>query len=103
MSSSQLRLLREDDADAVAALFVEGWGESRRMDGAEIREWFNNEALKPENLLVLEDEGHVAGYFDAENPTGATRFYERAGMHVLRQSNTWERQLDDVGSTESDN
>ena len=34
MSSSQLRQLREDDADAVAALFAEAWGESRRMDGA---------------------------------------------------------------------
>jgi ribosomal protein S18 acetylase RimI-like enzyme len=64
MSSSQVRQLREDDGDAVAALFVEGWGESRRMDGAEIREWFNNQALQPENLLVLEHEGRVAGYFD---------------------------------------
>jgi mycothiol synthase len=30
---------------------------------------------------------------DAENPTGATRLYERAGMRVLRRSNTWERVL----------
>jgi mycothiol synthase len=30
---------------------------------------------------------------DAENPTGATRLYERAGMRVLRRSNTWERAL----------
>jgi mycothiol synthase len=64
MSSSRLRPLREDDADAVAALFVEAWGESRRMDGAQIREWFNNQALNPENLLVLEHEGRVVGYFD---------------------------------------
>jgi ribosomal protein S18 acetylase RimI-like enzyme len=38
---------------------------------------------------------------DAENPTGATRLYERAGMRVLRRSNTWERELGDAGSTES--
>jgi mycothiol synthase len=64
MSSSQLRQLREEDADAVAALFVEAWGESRRMDGADIREWIDNEALTPENLLVLERDGRVVGYFD---------------------------------------
>lgn len=34
--------------------------------------------------------------------TGATRLYERAGMNVLRQSNTWERELDDRHSTKSD-
>ena len=33
MSSSQLRPLREDDADAVAALFVEAWGRRAAMDG----------------------------------------------------------------------
>ena len=30
---------------------------------------------------------------DADNPTGATRLYERAGMHVVRRSNTWECML----------
>jgi ribosomal protein S18 acetylase RimI-like enzyme len=30
---------------------------------------------------------------DADNTTGATRLYERVGMSVLRQSNTWERIL----------
>src|SRR5260221_12750088 len=64
MSSSPLRPLREDDADAVAALFVEAWGEARRMDGEEIREWLDNQVLKPENLLVLERNGRVVGYFD---------------------------------------
>jgi ribosomal protein S18 acetylase RimI-like enzyme len=89
MSSSQLRQLREDDADAVAALFVEGWGEARRMDGAEIREWFNNEALKPENLLVLEHEGRVAGYFDvwieedvADLDLAAPGFWDEAFDHA---------------------
>ena len=59
MSSSLVRQLREEDADAVAALFVTAWGESRRMDGGEIREWVGNQALKPENLLVVEREGRV--------------------------------------------
>jgi hypothetical protein len=31
---------------------------------------------------------------DSENPTGATRLYERVGMSVLRQSNTWELELE---------
>jgi len=65
MSSLRLRELREDDADGVARLFVEAWGESRRMSGDEIREWFHNEALRPENLLVLvDDDDRVVGYFD---------------------------------------
>ena len=53
MSSLRLRQLREEDADDVARLFVEEWGESRQMNGDEIRQWFHNEALEPENLLVL--------------------------------------------------
>lgn len=61
---AELRALREEDADAVAALFVEAWGESRRMDGDEIRSWLRNEALKPENLRVLVENGVVAGYVD---------------------------------------
>jgi len=61
---AELRELREEDADAVAALFGEAWGESRRMDGDEIREWLRNEALKPENLRVLVEDGVVVGYAD---------------------------------------
>jgi mycothiol synthase len=65
MSSLRLRELREDDADDVARLFVDAWGEARRMNGDEIRQWFANEALKPENLLVVVDEDdRVVGYFD---------------------------------------
>lgn len=61
---AELRELREEDADAVASLFVEAWGESRRMDGGEIREWLRNEALKPETLRVLVEDGEVVGYVD---------------------------------------
>jgi mycothiol synthase len=89
MSSSQLRPLRADDADAVAALFVDAWGEARRMDGDEIREWFNNQALQPENLLVLEHEGQVVGYFDvwieddvADVDVAAPGFWDEAFDHA---------------------
>src|SRR5947209_4172419 len=65
MSSLRLRELREDDADDVARLFVEAWGDARRMNGDEIRQWLANEALKPENLLVVVDgEDRIVGYFD---------------------------------------
>src|SRR3954447_2658872 len=65
MSSYRLRELRDDDADDVARLFVEAWGEARRMNGDEIRQWIENEALKPENLLVVVDgDDRVVGYFD---------------------------------------
>ena len=30
---------------------------------------------------------------DAENTTGAVRLYERAGMHVVRRTDTWEKTL----------
>jgi ribosomal protein S18 acetylase RimI-like enzyme len=64
MSSYLRRQLREDDAAAVAALFVEGHGEARRMDAGEIVEWFNNDALERGNLLVLTREDVPFAYFD---------------------------------------
>ena len=30
---------------------------------------------------------------DSENPTGATRLYERAGMHALWRADVWEKEL----------
>ncbi|MCZ7589296.1 MAG: hypothetical protein M5U27_10690 [Gaiella sp.] len=30
---------------------------------------------------------------DVENPTGATRLYERAGMRVLWQADVWQKEL----------
>ncbi len=38
-------------------------------------------------------ESTVALGVDAENPTGATRLYERAGMRVLWQADVWEKEL----------
>ena len=34
---------------------------------------------------------------DSENPTGATRLYERAGMRVLWQADVWEKELSRSG------
>ena len=66
MSSFRPRPLRRDDAPTVARLFVDAFGDARRMDHAEIEEWVDNDALQPENLLVLVDEDErVVGYFDA--------------------------------------
>jgi ribosomal protein S18 acetylase RimI-like enzyme len=64
MSSSVLRQLREDDAEQVAALFVQAFGDARRLDADEIRSWLDNEELEPDNLRVLEEEGRVVGYGD---------------------------------------
>ena len=65
MSSYRLRELTEDDADDVARLFVEAWGDARRMDGDEIRQWLANEALLTQNMLVVVDaDDRVLGYFD---------------------------------------
>lgn len=38
-------------------------------------------------------ETTVALGVDAENPTGATRLYERAGMRVLWQADVWQKEL----------
>jgi mycothiol synthase len=61
---SSLRQLRDEDADQVAALFVEAFGDARRLDAEEIRTWIDNQDLKPENLRVLEEDGRVVGYGD---------------------------------------
>jgi mycothiol synthase len=60
----ELRELREDDAEAVARLFVEAYGDDRRLDAEEIRSWLANEELRPEWLRVLELDGRVVGYGD---------------------------------------
>jgi mycothiol synthase len=59
-----LRELRADDAEAVARLFVEAFGDDRPLDAEEIRSWLANEELRPEWLRVLEVDGRVAGYGD---------------------------------------
>ena len=64
MSSSPLRPLREDDAEAVAKLFQAAFGDTRPVDAEEVRSWSRNEEIRPEWLRVLERDGRVVGYGD---------------------------------------
>jgi ribosomal protein S18 acetylase RimI-like enzyme len=52
-------------------------------------------ALLHESFRRFHDTGEttVALGVDVENPTGATRLYERAGMHVLWQADVWTKEL----------
>ena len=52
-------------------------------------------ALLHESLRRFRETGEtiVALGVDAENPTGATRLYERAGMRVLWQADVWQKEL----------
>jgi ribosomal protein S18 acetylase RimI-like enzyme len=53
------------------------------------------EALIRRTFALLHARGlrKVRLSVDSQNPTGATQLYERVGMSVLRQSNTWEGEL----------
>jgi mycothiol synthase len=64
MSSSLLRPATEADAEAVAGLFTEAFGDWRPTDAEEIRSWLRNDEVLPENIRVLEVDGRVAGYGD---------------------------------------
>jgi ribosomal protein S18 acetylase RimI-like enzyme len=59
-----MRALRESDAEAVAALFLECYGDARLLDPEEIRSWLGNAEFRPEWLRVLEEGGRVVGYGD---------------------------------------
>jgi ribosomal protein S18 acetylase RimI-like enzyme len=52
-------------------------------------------ALLRESFRRFRDTGEttVALGVDVENPTGATRLYERAGMRVLWQADVWDKEL----------
>jgi ribosomal protein S18 acetylase RimI-like enzyme len=52
-------------------------------------------ALLRESFARFRETGEttVALGVDADNPTGATRLYERAGMGVLWQADVWEKEL----------
>lgn len=64
MSSSLLRQATDADAEAIAALFRAAYDDQRTIDAEEIRTWFANAEIKPENVRVLELDGRVAGYGD---------------------------------------
>jgi mycothiol synthase len=61
---AELRPLREDDAEDVAALFVATFGEGRRLDPEEVRSWLRNSEIDNDWLRVLEADGRVVGYGD---------------------------------------
>ena len=62
----------------------EGW-RRRGLGLALLRESFRRFRSRGEPTVALG--------VDVENPTGATRLYERAGMHVLWQADVWEKEL----------
>jgi mycothiol synthase len=52
-------------------------------------------ALLQQSFWALHQRGkrRAALEVDAQSPTGATRLYERAGMHVERRHDLWEKEL----------
>ncbi len=56
-------------------------------------------ALLRESFRRFRETGEttVALGVDVDNPTGATRLYERAGMHVLWQADVWQKELRAAG------
>jgi len=59
-----LRPLREDDAEAVAELYREAFGDDRVVDAEEVRGWVSNPELQSDWMWVLEIGGRVVGYGD---------------------------------------
>lgn len=64
MSSSRLREPREDDAEAIAALYRAAYGDARPYDADEILQWLRNSEIRPEWVRVVERDGRVVGYGD---------------------------------------
>src|SRR6478752_6152507 len=64
MPSLLNRELREEDAEQVAALFVDAFGGARKLDAHEVASWLRDPDLTHENLRVIEEDGRVVGYCD---------------------------------------
>ncbi len=64
MNSSRTRELREQDAEQVAALFADAFGDARKLDAREVASWLRDPDLQHENLRVLEEDGRIVGYCD---------------------------------------
>ncbi|HEY6961196.1 MAG TPA: GNAT family N-acetyltransferase [Gaiellaceae bacterium] len=88
-----MRELRASDAERVAALFVDCYGEARPIDAEEIRSWLRNSELEPEWLRVLEEDGRIVGYgdvwpqheqlwLDVASPSHAATFFEWAELEA---------------------
>lgn len=56
-----------------------------------IRSW--NSHLSRFGLFYRRGKRKMALYVDAQSLTGASRLYERAGMHVVRQFDQYEKEL----------
>jgi ribosomal protein S18 acetylase RimI-like enzyme len=77
MSSLVNRPLRQEDAEQVAALFVEAFGGARKLDAHEVASWLRDPDLTPENLRVVEEGGRIVGYCDIA-PRGDILFVDLA-------------------------
>jgi len=79
------------DADADGEAWVQTLGVLREARGKGV-----GRALLLESFREFHRRGHrkVSLGVDAENPTGATRLYEGAGMRVELQYDHWERDLE---------
>ena len=89
-----------DGNEAAAELFCKtrldgsGW-----IRGIGVRRPWRRQGLGMALLLQAFNEFYRRGIYrvglgvDAQSLTGATRLYERAGMHVTRQYDTWEKPL----------
>lgn len=63
-AATVFRPLRENDADAVVAVYDAAFGEQRPIDAGEIVGWFRNSELKSDWLRVVEVNDRVVGYGD---------------------------------------
>ena len=87
MTSLLNRELREEDAEQVAALFVDAFGGARKLDAHEVASWLRDPDLRHENLRVLEEDGRIVGYCDIA-PRGDALFID------LAAPGRWEELLD---------
>lgn len=97
MPSSLNRELREEDAQQVAALFVDVFGGARRLDEHEVASWLRDPDLHHEHLRVLEEDGRIVGYCDIA-PRGDVLFVDLAAPDRWSDLLDWaEGQANELG------
>ena len=97
MASLLNRELREDDAEQVAALFIDAFDGARKLDANEVASWLRDPDLKHEYLRVLEEEGCIVGYCDIA-PRGETLFIDLAAPGRWTELIGWaEGQVPELG------
>ena len=88
-----------DGADVVGVLTATLWGDRGWIGEVGVRRSHRGRgiasALLRRSFATFADRGvpRVLLNVDAENPTGATALYERAGMRVVKRWDLWERSL----------